>query len=456
MTSTPHEASRELSTNSQDTRESAAPNLTLINGGVSLEQLTETDQLEAIYEKWSENLSKDPESDVRQAVLDLATEPEAEDKLIEEMSGYLALLAIDSDFKNPIEAYKLAVSAALSKAVEISTKKSMPGESIIDELIDAAVEATTEQLSQISLAENSATRQPEVLTKPITSKKKSLSDKTGDPGSAIIPINLPPKRELPITKEQLSSLFIEAKAGESEALQTLAARFTRLAYAEARKFAYTTEVFEDIQQVALEGLIKAIKRFDTSRGNEFSTFAIPTISGEIKRHFRDRVWSVRVPRNLQELQKKIRVASIKMEAQGLKVNTSILSETLGVSEEEITEAIIVNASGAYQPGSLDRRSDMFDHEGDTFLDSLSDKSANEEYDKALIDIDFERALKQLPERLRVIVSLRREGKSQKEISDIVGISQMHVSRLLRSAKDTLIEEMQLTAVKRDDEEKVET
>ncbi|WP_040892050.1 RNA polymerase sigma factor SigF [Streptomyces mobaraensis] len=195
----------------------------------------------------------------------------------------------------------------------------------------------------------------------------------------------------------------------------------------ASRFRTRSEPMEDIVQVGTIGLIKAIDRFELSRGVEFPTFAMPTIIGEIKRFFRDTSWSVRVPRRLQELRLTLAKAGDEL-AQRLDRSPTVaeLARHLGISEDEVVEGM--GASNAYTASSLDAPSEDDDHEG-----TLSARIGYEDHD--LEGVEYVESLKpliaELPPRDRKILSLRFVGNmTQSEIGEELGISQMHVSRLL--------------------------
>lgn len=195
----------------------------------------------------------------------------------------------------------------------------------------------------------------------------------------------------------------------------------------ASRFRSRSEPLEDIIQVGTIGLIKAIDRFELSRGVEFPTFAMPTIIGEIKRFFRDTSWSVRVPRRLQELRLDLAKAGDEL-AQTLDRAPTVaeLAERLGLPRDEVVEGMA--ASNAYTAASLDAQAEESDTEG-----TLADRIGYE--DHGLEGIEYVESLKpliaELAPRDRTILSLRFVANmTQSEIGDELGISQMHVSRLL--------------------------
>ncbi|MFI2783282.1 RNA polymerase sigma factor SigF [Streptomyces sp. ALB3] len=197
----------------------------------------------------------------------------------------------------------------------------------------------------------------------------------------------------------------------------------------ASRFRTRSEPMEDIVQVGTIGLIKAIDRFELSRGVEFPTFAMPTIVGEIKRFFRDTSWSVRVPRRLQELRLDLAKAGDEL-AQKLDRAPTVLelADRLGLSRDEVVEGMA--ASNAYTASSLDAKPD--DH-GDGNEAALADRLGYE--DNGIEGIEYVESLKpliaSLPLRDRTILSMRFvSNMTQSEIGEELGISQMHVSRLL--------------------------
>jgi RNA polymerase sigma-B factor len=210
----------------------------------------------------------------------------------------------------------------------------------------------------------------------------------------------------------------------------------------AARFRSRSEPMEDIVQVGTIGLIKAIDRFEADRGVEFPTFAMPTIVGEIKRFFRDTSWSVRVPRRLQELRLDLAKAGDEL-AQVLDRAPTVaeLAERLGISQDEVIEGMA--ASNAYTASSLDAQPEEDEAEG-----ALADRIGYE--DHGLEGIEYIESLKpliaELPPRDRKILSLRFVANmTQSEIGEELGISQMHVSRLLartlgRLRRGLLIEE----------------
>jgi RNA polymerase sigma-B factor len=195
----------------------------------------------------------------------------------------------------------------------------------------------------------------------------------------------------------------------------------------ARRFRNRGEPLDDLVQVATIGLIKSIDRFDTERGVEFSTYATPTIVGEIKRHFRDKGWAIRVPRRLQELKLALTKTTGELSQQlGRSPTVAELAERLGMSEEEVLEGL--ESANAYAAVSLDAP-ESSDESGGAVSDTLG------EYDEALDRVEYREALKplldELPVREKKILMLRFFGNmTQSQIATQLGISQMHVSRLL--------------------------
>ena len=195
----------------------------------------------------------------------------------------------------------------------------------------------------------------------------------------------------------------------------------------ARRFRNRGEWLDDLTQVATIGLIKSIDRFDLERGVEFSTYATPTIVGEIKRHFRDKGWAVRVPRRLQELKLSLTKAIGELaQREGRAPTVSELAAHLQMSEEDVLEGL--ESANAYSTVSLDAP-DSGDEDAPAVSDSLG------MVDDALEGVEYRESLKplleQLPPREKKILLLRFFGNmTQSQIAAELGISQMHVSRLL--------------------------
>ncbi|MEU7883153.1 RNA polymerase sigma factor SigF [Microbispora bryophytorum] len=195
----------------------------------------------------------------------------------------------------------------------------------------------------------------------------------------------------------------------------------------ARRFRNRGEWLDDLTQVATIGLIKSIDRFDLGRGVEFSTYATPTIVGEIKRHFRDKGWAVRVPRRLQELKLSLTKAISELSQRESRAPTvAELALHLGMSEEEVLEGL--ESANAYSTVSLDAP-DSGDDDAPAVSDSLGI------VDESLEGVEYRESLKPLLERLppreKRILLLRFFGNmTQSQIATELGISQMHVSRLL--------------------------
>jgi RNA polymerase sigma-B factor len=227
------------------------------------------------------------------------------------------------------------------------------------------------------------------------------------------------------------------ESGDPAAREELVNRFLPLARQLARRYQRTNEPIDDLMQVASVGLVKAIDRFDPERGTAFSTFAVPTILGELKRYFRDAGWAAHVPRGMQEramrLEQGVEALHRKL---GRSPSTKEVAAELGQSEEEVLEAL--EAQSAYDAVSLEQqRSDDSDG-GDTYADTLA--TEDESYELVEYEATIAPALKALPARDRMILHLRfTEDMTQSEIADRIGVSQMHVSRLIRQALTRLRE-----------------
>src|SRR6202051_1225329 len=232
------------------------------------------------------------------------------------------------------------------------------------------------------------------------------------------------------TREAFTGLAAarKEKSPEAERLRdALVVAHLNLARYLAVKFANRGEVLDDLIQVGTIGLIKSIDRFDLSRGVEFSTYATPTIVGEIKRHFRDKGWAVRVPRRLQELKLALTKAIGDLAQRlGRAPTVAELAAHLQMSEEDVLEGL--ESANAYSTVSLDAP-DSCDEDAPAVAESLG------MVDDALEGVEYRESLKplleQLPSREKRILLLRFFGNmTQSQIATELGISQMHVSRLL--------------------------
>jgi RNA polymerase sigma-B factor len=213
--------------------------------------------------------------------------------------------------------------------------------------------------------------------------------------------------------------------------EVLVERFLPLARQLARRYERPEEPFDDLFQVACLGLVKAIDRFDLSRDVAFSSYAVPTILGEIKRYFRDRTWAIRVPRDLQELALRVDRTVTELSTALHRQPTVVeLAAGLGLDEEQVLEAL--EASAAYRTTSLSLPRTNEDEAGETLGDTVGtveDGFALAE-DRATLD----RLLAAVSPREREILRLRfQEDLTQAEIGALIGVSQMQVSRIIRQA-----------------------
>jgi RNA polymerase sigma-B factor len=238
-----------------------------------------------------------------------------------------------------------------------------------------------------------------------------------------------------ISAEPNQKRLLEAykRGGDAGARDRLIEEMIPLVRALATRYAGRGEAVEDLVQVGSIGLIKAIDRFDLERGVELSTYAVPTIVGEIRRHFRDKAWALHVPRRLKELNQRLGSLLDDLTSQlGRSPTIAELAQAAGVEEEDVLEAL--DSSHAYMTRSL---STPLDDEGDS---TLVDTLAQEESGYNLVEEGafVEVGLDALEMRERQIVELRFfGGLTQSQIAAEVGISQMHVSRLLRQALQTM-------------------
>jgi RNA polymerase sigma-B factor len=238
------------------------------------------------------------------------------------------------------------------------------------------------------------------------------------------------------THEDARLLLKYHREGDLAAREELVFRFLPLARQLASRYRHAGESLEDLVQVASLGLLKAIDRYDSNRGEGFSRYAVPTMLGELKRHFRDKGWSVHVPRATQELALKVGDALGSLPAKlGRPARPRDVAEAVGAPVEDVLEAM--EAATAYEATSLDAPRPSSEEDGSwTYADSLAEEDRG--YELVEIGETLRGSLSALPERERLILRLRFErDMTQAEIAELVGVSQMHVSRLLRRSLDRL-------------------
>jgi RNA polymerase sigma-B factor len=238
------------------------------------------------------------------------------------------------------------------------------------------------------------------------------------------------------TIEDARLLLRYHREGDLAAREELALRFLPLARQLASRYRHAGESLEDLIQVASLGLLKAIDRYDPGRGEGFARYAVPTMLGELKRHFRDKGWSVHVPRATQELALRVSEALGSLPARlGRAARPRDVASELGASVEEVLEAM--EATAAYGSTSLDAPRPSSGEEGPwTYGDQLAEEDRG--FELVEIGETLRGSLAALPERERFILRLRFErDMTQAEIAELIGVSQMHVSRLLRRSLDRL-------------------
>lgn len=240
--------------------------------------------------------------------------------------------------------------------------------------------------------------------------------------------------------DRRSLLRAYREQGDIGARDRLVQDFMPLITSLARRYGGRGEQFEDLQQVASLGLVKAIERFDLDRDVELVTYIFPTVVGELKRHFRDRIWAVSVPRRLKELHQQVsRLLEDQTARLGRSPTIAELAEAAGVTEEEVVEAI--EAGRAYSARSLTSSPEL---DGDSDFELIDLLEVEEHgYEDAENRELLASGIKALDERERRIVQLRFvDGLTQSQIAAEVGVSQMHVSRLIRRALEMLGKEIQ--------------
>jgi RNA polymerase sigma-B factor len=243
---------------------------------------------------------------------------------------------------------------------------------------------------------------------------------------------------LAIPRTDSGELFVRWQThGDQRAREELVERFLPLARKLARRYAGPREPFEDLMQVASLGLVKAVDRFDTGRGTAFSSFAVPTILGELKRYFRDLGWSVHVPRGAQELALKVEEAQQQLTTKtGRPPSVQDLAVYLEMSIEDVLEAL--ETASAHHSTSLDAPREDGEEESGSLADAFGEE--DERYELVDASVTIATAARQLSARERRVLVLRFvEDLTQTQIADQIGVSQMQVSRILRRALSRLRE-----------------
>ena len=239
-----------------------------------------------------------------------------------------------------------------------------------------------------------------------------------------------------ISSPDTDALFRDYRESRDPAVrETLVERFLPLARRLARRYERGGESFDDLLQVASLGLVKAVDRYEPNRGVAFSSYAVPTILGELKRYFRDTGWAVHVPRGLQERAMKVDQTSAKLTTRlGRAPSIADVAEAMGLELEEVLEAM--GASQAYDAVSLEAGRDSERPEEGTIGETLGEE--DERLELVEYGTTIAGTLRALPDRDRLVLKLRFvDDMTQSEIAARIGVSQMQVSRLIRRALDRL-------------------
>jgi RNA polymerase sigma-B factor len=258
------------------------------------------------------------------------------------------------------------------------------------------------------------------------------------------PGTVPDRPWSPVRHEGEAGLFVRWQSARDEAArEVLIERHLSLARKLAARYVRTREPFDDLFQVACLGLVKAIDRFDPARGLAFSSYAVPTILGELKRHFRDKGYPVHLPRGLQELALKVQEADTVLGARtGSSPSVIEVAEYLSIDSEQVIEAL--DAIAAHHAASLDEPvAPEFAEDAGTRHDLVGGEE--EGYGLVETALSLAAAGRQLPAQDRQVLALRFQADlKQREIAERVGVSQMQVSRILRRATDQLADQLNAT------------
>jgi RNA polymerase sigma-B factor len=258
-------------------------------------------------------------------------------------------------------------------------------------------------------------------------------------GTVQSPLRPPAARDDRVARDAEERWLFERyrRGNDPAAREALVERFLPLARQLARRYHRGDVPLEDLVQVASLGLLNAIDRFDPERGTAFSSFAVPTIAGELKRYFRDKAWFVHVPRDLNELAVRVdRTTELLVHRLGRMPTVSDIADHLGITLEEVLEAR--EAAAAYRADSLDRPASEDDGDGACLVDVLGADDPG--FGRAEQSATLERLMRALTDRQREILRLRfAQDLTQSEIGERMGLSQMQISRLLRQAVERLRE-----------------
>ena len=239
--------------------------------------------------------------------------------------------------------------------------------------------------------------------------------------------------------DRVNRLFTLAGRGDEAARDALIERFLPLARTLAARYARKSEPMDDLVQVACVGLVKAVDRFDPDRGLAFSTYAVPTILGELKRHFRDATWAVHVPRSLYERAMTVERAERELANRlGRHPSVAEIADEIHMELEDVLDAL--EASRAYDALTLDAPTTSEDGQAESLVATLG--SADDRLERVDDLASVAAAMPELTERQRRVLALRfGEDMTQSQIAEEIGVSQMQVSRILRRALGELREQV---------------
>jgi RNA polymerase sigma-B factor len=406
----------------------------------------ESEYLEQLFIEWHDR-TNGGEVDLVEAVSSARSGDHT--GLLESAQGYLVMLVLSSESDSPEAAYGRAQAATVNLVAKLPTHPTK--EDIFDEIlteartaIDNPLHALSEDGPEATSRDNPAESQD---THELTQQDSEpthllpVPDVETETAEIAVPsVGLRLLEASRLRRQTPDALFRRLADGDQMARERLAEDFMPLARKLANRYARSSEDLDDLIQVASLGLVKALDRYDGSRGIPFSAFATPTILGELRRHFRDYSWGTHVPRSLQEKALAVRdFVTAMQQSTGRDPNVKEVASYLNVPEDQALEAFQALTHG-YNVESLDTPVDT-ENNIETRGAQVGDPSAEAAYEHVTLHADVLNILKELDPRMQLVVVAALEGWTQARTGERLGVSQMQVSRYLRRVRTLLNEEL---------------